>query len=112
MAPANRAMLERRSFWQVHLAQWQHSGMTQVAYCHQQGVNLVQFKYWKKRLLAARAPGAASGASPDFIPVQVTAVGATVAVVLNEPLRVEVRPGFDPATLRAVVQALSPDVPA
>lgn len=67
MDTANRAVGVRRSFWQDHLAQWQRSGMTQVAYCHQQGLNLAQFGYWKKWLLAARAPGAATGASPGFI---------------------------------------------
>jgi hypothetical protein len=36
MDTANRALLERRSFWQDHLGQWQGSGLTQVAYCRQQ----------------------------------------------------------------------------
>ena len=112
MDTANRAVLERRSFWQDHLMHWQDSGMTQVAYCRQQGVNLAQFRYWKKRLLPTRSPDAATGASPGFIAVQMTSAGAMLAVVLNERLRVDVYPGFDPATLRAVVQALSPDVSA
>src|SRR5512142_1062617 len=106
MDTANRAVLERRSFWQDHLAQWQRSEMTQVAYCRQQGLHVAQFGYWKKRLLPVRSPDAA----PGFIAVQMTSAGATLAVVLNERLRVDVYPGFDPATLRAVVQALSTDV--
>ena len=112
MDTANRTVLERRTFWQEHLAQWQHSGLTQVAYCRQQGVNLAQFRYWKKRLLPPQAPSAAPGAVPGFISVQLASVRSTLAVVLNERLRVEVYPGFDSTTLRAVVQALSTDVPA
>ena len=108
MDTLNRAVLERRSLWQDHLAQWQRSGLTQVAYCRQQGLKVAQFGYWKKRLLPVRSPDAA----PDFIAVQMTSAGATLAVVLNERLRVDVYPGFDPATRRAVVQALSPDVSA
>ncbi|HYQ91696.1 MAG TPA: IS66 family insertion sequence element accessory protein TnpB [Candidatus Competibacteraceae bacterium] len=112
MDTANRAVLEWRLFWQDHLGQWQRSGLTQVAYCRQQGLKVAQFGYWKKRLLPPQAPDAAPGATPGFIPVQRASVGAAVAVVLNERLRVEVYPGFDPATLRALVQALGGDVPA
>ena len=108
MDTANPAVQERRAFWQEHLAQWQASGMTQVAYCRQHGLHRDQFGYWKKRLLSARSPDAA----PGFIAVQMASAGATLAVVLNERLRVEVYPGFDPVTLRAVVQALGGDVSA
>lgn len=108
MDTVNRSLAERRAFWQDHLTQWQASGMTQVAYCRQQGLRVSQFGYWKKRLLPIRSPDAAAG----FIAVQMTSAGATLAVVLNERLRVDVYPGFDPATLRALVQALGGDVPA
>jgi hypothetical protein len=112
MDTANRTVLERRTFWQDHLAQWQGSGLTQVAYCRQQGLKVAQFGYWKKRLLPPTAPQAAPGAALSFIPVQLASARVTLAVVVNERLRVEVYPGFDSATLRAVVQALSTDVPA
>ena len=110
MDTANRAVQERRSFWQDHLAQWQAGGMTQVAYCRQHGLNRDQFGYWKKRLLAVRAPDTAPTAT-GFIAVRM-ASATPVTVVLNHHLRVEVHPGFDPATLRAVIQTLRPDVPA
>src|SRR5512144_751992 len=103
---------EVRAFWRHHLEQWQHSGLTQIAYCRQQDVSRDRFSYWKKRLLPAQAREAAAGDEPGFLRLQVASVGARVAVVLHERLRVEVQPGFDPATLRAVVQALSTDVPA
>ena len=108
MDTANRALRERRAFWQEHLAQWQASGMSQVVYCRQQGLKLAQFGYWKKRLLPVRSADAAAG----FVTVQMTSAGVSLAVVLNARLRVEVYPGFDPVTLRAVIQTLSPDVPA
>jgi hypothetical protein len=110
MDTANRTASEPPTFWQGQVAQWQDSGLTQVAYCRQQGLKVSQFGYWKKRLLPAPSREATSRAVPGFIPVQLASVRATVTVVLNERLRVEVHPGFDPATLRAVVQALSPDV--
>lgn len=111
MDTANRSLRERRSFWQEHLAQWHASGMSQVAYCRQQGLRLAQFGYWKKRLLTARAPATAPAAA-GFIAVQMASAGAPLTVVLNDHLRVEVQPGFDPVTLRAVIHALGGDVPA
>jgi hypothetical protein len=103
---------ELRAFWRHHVEQWQHSGLTQIDYCRQQDVSRDRFGYWKKRLLSPQAREAATGAGPGFLRLQVASGGARVAVVLNERLRVEVQPGFDPATLRAVGQALSPDVAA
>jgi hypothetical protein len=40
MDTVNRALVERRSFWQDHLKQWQGSGLPQVAYYRQYGLNL------------------------------------------------------------------------
>src|SRR5512144_1551392 len=101
MDAPNRAVSERRLFWQDHLAQWQRSGLTQVAYCRQHGVNRDQFGYWKKRLRSARSAGTAPGGT-DFIAVHLASASASLAVVLNNHLRVDVYPGFDPATLRSV----------
>lgn len=109
MDTANRAVQERRAFWQGHLVQWQASGLSQVTYCCQQGLKVAQFGYWKKRLLAGQTPDTAPAAG--FIALQMASASATLTVVLNNSLRVEVHPGFDPVMLRAVVQALSPDVP-
>src|SRR5512143_3313961 len=110
MEPANRSVLERRSCGQGELVQWQASGVSQVADVRQQGLKMAQFGYWKKRLLAGQTPNTAPTAG--FIALQRASAGATLTVVLNNSLRVEVHPGFDPVMLRAVVQALSPDVPA
>ena len=112
METANRAVLERQTFWQSQVAQWQDSGLTQVAYCRQQGLKVSQFGYWKKRLLPPPSPQTAPRAVPGFIPVQLTSARAALTVVVNESLRVEVQPGSDPARRRALVQTLGGDVPA
>jgi len=65
----------------------------------------------EKRLLAVRAPDTAPTAK-GFIAVRMASASAPVTVVLNHHLRVEVHPGFDTATRRAVIQTLRPDVPA
>jgi hypothetical protein len=43
-------------FWQLHLAQWQVSGLSQASYCRQQGLRTHQFSYWKRKFLADREP--------------------------------------------------------
>ncbi len=74
MDTANRSVLERRSFWQGHLVQWQASGLSQVTYCRQQGLKMAQFGYWKKRLLAGQTPDTTPAAG--FIGLQRASAGA------------------------------------
>src|SRR5512143_3870284 len=102
MDTANRSVLERRSFWQGHLVQWQASGLSQVAYCRQQGLKVAQFGYWKKRMRSGQTLEMAPAAA--FIALQMASARATLTVVLTISLLVEIHPGFDPVILRAVVQ--------
>lgn len=40
----------KKTFWQSHIAGWQHSGMSQAAYCRQHDLKLTSFGYWRTRL--------------------------------------------------------------
>ena len=39
-------------FWQLHIKQWQASGLSQAEYCRQQALVIHQFTYWKHKFLA------------------------------------------------------------
>ena len=39
-------------FWQLHIKQWQASGLSQASYCRQQSLVKHQFRYWKRKFLA------------------------------------------------------------
>lgn len=42
---------EKRARWEHHMAAWQHSDLTQKAYCENQGLSVATFGYWRKRLV-------------------------------------------------------------
>lgn len=46
-APASQS---KSSHWQSIIRQQADSGLTQKAFCHQQGIQLSTFAYWKHRL--------------------------------------------------------------
>ena len=39
-------------FWQLHIKQWQASGLSQASYCRQESLVTHQFRYWKDKFLA------------------------------------------------------------
>ena len=47
---------EGASFWQLHIAAWQQSGLTQKAYCEQQELRYSTFGYWVRKLRRAAEP--------------------------------------------------------
>jgi hypothetical protein len=62
--------------WQVHITQWQASGLSQASYCRQQALVTHQFRYWKHKFLADHEP-AASEPKVGFARIQVAAHIAT-----------------------------------
>ena len=38
--------------WQEHMNAWEKSGLSQKAYCNEQGIKLATFGLWRKRLRA------------------------------------------------------------
>lgn len=95
--------------WRKRLDDCANSGKTVVYWCHLNHVSVHQYYYWKRRLALAPPPPAAM---PEFVPVDVVEtapnpVAATGVTVRIAGAAIELAPGFDPATLRAVVVALS-----
>ena len=62
--------------WQIHIAQWQASGLSQASYCRQQALLTHQFSYWKRKFLTIREPVALE-CKTGFARVQVAANVAT-----------------------------------
>ena len=95
--------------WRERLEDFAQANATVADWCYFNHVSVHQYYYWRRRL-ADNPPQAAQ--KPEFIPVEVvetapppaTATGVTVHIA---GAAIELTPGFDPATLRAVVVALS-----
>jgi len=106
--------------WPNLLAQWRLSGLTQAEFCARRGISLSAFRsHLYKRSRRSSSPGSPSVATtngtPLFLPVvcsppppagQLPVTASPIEVVLGDGLRVAVAPGFDPQTLRRVVDAL------
>jgi transposase-like protein len=92
----------RREFWRQLVAQQQQSGVSVRAFCQQRGTSEHSFYQWRKRL-AANLPVKFAlvethGAAP--------ANGSALELILVSDERLRITPGFDIATLRAVLSVL------
>ena len=45
-----------QDFWQLHITEWQASGLSQASYCRQHALVTHQFRYWKQKFLANHEP--------------------------------------------------------
>ncbi len=107
--------------WPRLLAQWRLSGLTQAEFCARRGLSLPTFRYHlykphrRSGSPAPIAPTDAAETTPLFLPVvcspasqpdRASAAAAPLEVILGDGLRIAVAPGFDPQTLRLIVDAL------
>ena len=56
-------------FWKRHLEGWRGSGLTQEAYCREQGVNFRTFARWRNRINRERKGSGVT--ATGFIPVAI-----------------------------------------
>ena len=135
-----RAVSEKRRFWRQVVDGHAGSGLTVFDWCRRRKVSQSAFYAWKRKL-APKASGPAgsgprfaqlevsdaiesqTGSSPRFAQLVVSdagvgqmrpAPGNGVIAIEFDDARVEVPAGFDPATLRVVLDALRqpPSAPA
>ncbi|MEM8709682.1 MAG: hypothetical protein AAGG01_01920 [Planctomycetota bacterium] len=90
-----RALLDRKQLEQL----------TYHELAAESGVPISTLQYWGRKLRSETAPSSTSESA--FIQVDLTNdVDANLEVITSCGVRISVRPGFDPATLRALVDAL------
>jgi hypothetical protein len=106
--------------WPQLLAQWRLSGLTQAEFCARRGLSLPSFRYHlykPRRRSGSPGPIAPTDAdtTPLFLPVvcspasqpdRAPSAATPLEVILGDGLRIAVAPGFDPQTLRRLVEAL------
>lgn len=99
---------EKQRYWDDHLSRWKESGLSQSAYCREHELNLHRFIYWKKR----RFPETMKVSLVE-LPISARETSCFISsrpplcIVFGSRCRIEVRPGFDPASLEAVLRVLS-----
>jgi hypothetical protein len=95
--------------WRERLEDFAQAHTTVAEWCDYNHVSVHQYYYWRRRL-ADNPPQATH--KQGFIPVEVVETALPPAVATGVTVRIagaaiELTPGFDPATLRAVVVALA-----
>jgi len=95
------ARAARREEWRRILAEQQASGRKAAAFCDERGIPVWKFCYWRKVL--------ADDATSGFVQMKASGLLETTAQVwvATGRWRICVTPGFDAATLRRAVEALS-----
>ena len=105
MIPSLSKIADNRQRWFDRIGAWKQSGLSQKAFCEQQQLRLGSFQRWRGKYMRGERPEASSTVS--FLPVNVTAASASsLALRIDDHLRIEIPAGFDPVTLKQVVQAL------
>ena len=106
--------------WPSLIAQWKRSGLTQAQFCARHRIALPTFRshlYRPSRRSGSlrTLAGTNTPATPLFLPVVcspapppalVPPSASPIEVILADGLRIAVAPGFDPQTLRRVIDAL------
>lgn len=96
---------EKRRFWQEQIQRQLQSKLTQAQYCDQNGLKLSQFTHWKYK-----SPKTSAGVTFVSVPVPPIngkpAAPAALNLITTGGYRIEVHPGFDPATLRLLIATL------
>jgi hypothetical protein len=105
MNPSLTKRAANRQRWFDRIEAWKQNDLTQKAFCEQQQLRLGSFQRWRGIFMRGERPEASSAVS--FLPVNVTAAPASsLALRIDDHLRIEIPAGFDPVTLKQVVQAL------
>ena len=109
----------KHRFWEGCVSRWHKSGLSVREFCRREALSEPLFYSWRRELArrdvsdspAARPPRQRMSQAAGFVPVEIVAarqVGqrGAIEIVLPDSRRVRVRPGFDPATLEAVLEIL------
>jgi hypothetical protein len=95
---------ERRAHWGAIIENQVTSGMSIAAYCRDAKIKPTYFYTWRRRL---REQQPCVGGFLELIPDKPSKSASGVRIRLDTKLSIEVERGFDPFTLRAVVETLS-----
>jgi len=90
-------------YWQKQVEGWRQSGLSQIAYCEQHGLNIKSFRRWRTKLQRA----ATTAASLTLVPISVGAPATAPAIRLHSPggWRIELATG-NPAWLADLLRQL------
>ena len=95
-----RTREQRRAEWQRHVACWQHSGGSKLAYCRAHDLNPASFYQWCRKLLGEKRE------RPRFVPVRLPVAARSVELTLSGGQRLRCSEGVDVVWISALVREL------
>jgi len=96
-------LAERRTHWRTIIEDQATSGLNITAYCREKQIKRHQFHSWQRRL---REQQSGAGGFLELIPGKASKAGSKIRIHPGTELIIEVERGFDPLTLRAVIETL------
>jgi transposase-like protein len=95
---------ERSTSWRRVVAEQAESTLSAAAFCRERKISLLQFYQWRRRFRNQQSEGRSTG-FVELLPCSQDQQSG-IRLRLGEELAIEVDRGFDPLTLRAVLDAI------
>jgi hypothetical protein len=95
---------ERITHWRGLIAKHLASGLSAAAFCREQDLNIHQFRWWQRRLKEENSQAKGAGFL-QLVPFS-KSQHSGIRIHLNNGVFIEVEQGFDPLTLRGVIEAI------
>jgi len=99
--------LDKKQYWQKHVASWRESNLSQVEYCRLNNLAINNFGYWNRK------GNKATSAHPHFFPLVAAGPGPmdkrASALQLNiqeKRFSIEIGEDFSPIVLRRLIATL------
>jgi hypothetical protein len=97
--------VERVSYWRNVFEQQKASGLSTVAFCRERNIKLAQLYRWCRRF--REEDSASAGGFVELVEVSAQAHSG-VRIRLDGRIIIDLERGFDPVTLRLVIETVQP----
>ena len=95
---------ERITHWRTVIKKHATSGLSAAAFCREQDISIHQFRWWKRRFRKDDSQSKESGFF-QLVPFS-KSQHSGIRIHLNNGVFIEVEQGFNPHTLRGVIDAI------
>ena len=95
---------EKITYWRAVIIKHSKSGLSAAAFCREHNINIHQFRWWQRRFRKENVRGKESGFL-QLVPFS-KSQHSGIRIRLNNGVLIEVEQGFDPHTLRGVIEAI------
>ena len=95
---------ERVTYWRGVIAKHLASGLSAAAFCREQDLNIHQFRWWQRRLKKEHSQSSGVGFL-QLVPFS-KSQHSGIRIQIKNDVFIEVERGFDPLTLRDVIEAI------